>query len=238
MKRLFSLLLLVLPLTVGASGGPELDSVSVDVYDQASLKKGARLYADYCQGCHSLKYERYSRLARDLGLPEKQVVKEFLLDSGKIGDTMTNAMTAEEGEAWFGVQPPDLSLIVRARGADWTYSYLRSFYLDPSRPTGVNNRTFKDVAMPNVLGELQGQQKLVSHRVGNREVERLDVVQRGRMTAREFDQAVADLVNFMAYVAEPAQLERSKLGKYVLLFLAVLTALLYRLKKEYWRDVD
>lgn len=236
MNKLFSLLLL-LPLTAAASGALELDSVAIDIEDKASLQRGARLYADYCQGCHSLKFERYARLARDLGLPEKQVAKEFMLDTGNIGDTMTNAMTAAEGEAWFGVQPPDLSVAVRARSPDWVYSYLRAFYLDPSKPTGVNNLIFKDVAMPNVLGELQGQQKLTTHRVGDHEAQRLDLIQPGRMNAREFDRALTDLVNFMTYVAEPAQLERGQLGKYVLLFVALLTALLYRLKKEYWRDI-
>lgn len=230
MNRLFFLLLWWLPLCVGASETLSLDSAPVDVYDEASLQRGARLYADYCQGCHSLKYMRYARFARDAGMAESEVKSKFLYGEGNVGDTMRTAMTQENGIAWFGVAPPDLSLTVRARSADWVYTYLRSFYLDPAKPTGTNNLLFKDVAMPNVLGGLQGQRKLDDEG-------ELDVVQPGSMSTREFDRAVGDLTNFLAYVAEPAQLDRSHVGKYVLLFLIILLVVLYKLKKEYWRDV-
>ncbi len=238
MKKLFFLLLWLVPLWAAASEGPSLDSAPVDVYDQESLQRGARLYADYCQGCHSLKYVRYSRMARDIGLTDEQVREQFLHGETNLGTTMNTALTAENGVAWFGVAPPDLSLIARSRGADWIYTYLRGFYLDPSKPTGVNNVVFKDVGMPNVLGELQGDQVLAEHGKGQPEIDDLKVVKPGRMDEDEFEEAVGDLTNFLAYVAEPAQLDRSHLGKYVLLFLTILLVILYKLKKEYWRDVD
>lgn len=235
MNRLIFLLLCCLPLAAGASETVPLDSAPVDVYDEASLQRGARFYADYCQGCHSLKYMRYSRFARDADMAENDVKKQFLHGEGNIGDTMQTAMTPDNGVAWFGVAPPDLSLTVRARGADWVYTYLRSFYMDPSKPSGVNNLVFKDVAMPNVLAGLQGQKKLPEK--GAHDADDLQTVQPGSMSEREFDKAVGDLTNFLAYVAEPAQLDRSRLGKYVLLFLIGLAVLLFKLKKEYWRDV-
>lgn len=182
---------------------------------------------------------RYSRLVRDAGMDEAAVLKDFLHGEGAIGDVMTTGLTKENGVSWFGVAPPDLSLTVRARGADWVYTYLRSFYLDPSKPTGVNNLLFKDVAMPNVLGELQGQQERVVEEGWNgHKSYKLSLVQPGRMDAEQFDQAVGDLTNYLAYVAEPAQLERSSLGKWVLFYLVILMVVLYKLKKEYWRDVD
>lgn len=233
MNRLI-FLLLWLPLAAFASESAHLDDAPVDVYDQASLQRGAKLYVDYCQGCHSLKYVRYSRLARDIGMAETEVMSQFQHGVGNIGDTMRTAMTDDNGIAWFGVAPPDLTLTVRARGADWVYTYLRSFYLDPAKPTGVNNLLFKDVAMPNVMGELQGQQERVADAHGGYS---LKLVEKGRLDANKFDQAVGDLTNFLAYVAEPAQLDRSHYGKFVLLFLIILLVVLYKLKKEYWRDI-
>jgi ubiquinol-cytochrome c reductase cytochrome c1 subunit len=236
-KILLFLFFLTVPHWAGALEGPKLDSVSLDVHDQISLRRGARLYADYCLGCHSMKYLRYSRMAHDLGMSENEVKKDFLYGAGKVTDVMKVSLKKTLGEKWFGVSPPDLSLIVRARGADWVYTYLRGFYQDPKRTNGDNNLVFKDVAMPNALWELQGIRKAV-YAADGATVARLETVQKGRMTAKEFDRAVADLVNFMAYAAEPAQLERSHYGKYVLLYLLILAVLFYRLKKEYWRDVD
>lgn len=234
MNRLFILLVCLFPVWSYASEAVSLDSAPVDIYDQASLQRGARLYVDYCQGCHSLKYMRYSRLARDIGLSEAVVHKELQHGVGNIGDTMRTAMSKEAGEAAFGVAPPDLSLTARSRGADWLYTYLRAFYQDTSRPTGVNNLIFKDVAMPNVLGELQG---LRTRGKNATDVDDLEQAQPGRMKEGEFDEAVGDLTNFLAYAAEPAKLERSRLGKYVLLYLVILLVVLYKLKKAYWRDV-
>lgn len=214
-----------------------MDSAPVDAYDKPSLQRGARIYAEYCQGCHSLKYMRYSRLVRDAGMAEADVLKEFLHGEGSLGDIMATGMTKDNGVAWFGVAPPDLSLTVRARGADWVYTYLRSFYLDPSRPTGVNNLLFKDVAMPNVLGELQGQQERIGQGEGSHKTYKLSLAQPGRLSVEDFDEAVGDLTNYLAYVAEPAQLERSSVGKWVLFYLIILLVVLYKLKKEYWRDV-
>ena len=236
-KVLLPLFFCMVPLWAGAMEGPKLDSVSLDVYDQPSLRHGARLYADYCLGCHSMKYQRYSRMAHDLGLSDSEVKKDFLHGEGKITDVMKVSLKKSLGEKWFGVSPPDLSLVVRARGADWVYTYLRSFYQDPKRSNGDNNLVFKDVAMPNALWELQGIRKAV-YAADGETVARLETVQKGRMNEKEFNRAVADLVNFMAYAAEPAQLERAHYGKYVLLYLLILAVLFYRLKKEFWRDIE
>lgn len=237
-RFLLTVILSILPLWAAATtNGIPLDPVRLDVYDQASLRRGARLYADYCLGCHSMKLQRYSRMAKDLGLKDADILQDFLYGEGKVADPMVVSLDKSLGEKWFGTSPPDLSLAVRARGADWVYTYLRSFYQDPKRANGDNNLLFKDVAMPNALWELQGIRRAVYVEDGTR-VARLDAVREGRLGSRDFDLAVADLVNFMAYVAEPAQLERAHYGKFVLLFLLALAVLFYRLKKEYWRDVD
>jgi len=239
MKKLIGIVLLILPLCVQASVGVELDKVDVDVSDKASLKRGVRYFATYCQGCHSIKHMRYSRIAEDLGIPEDEAKNELVPVGGSFHGSMITAMRAKDAERWFaGAKVRDLSLIARSRGPDWLYTYLRSFYLDESRPFGANNLVFPDVAMPNVLWELQGQQKAVFKKEGKTEVlDRLTVVERGQMTPQEFDAAMTDLVNFLVYAGEPAQLQRTSLGKYVILFLIVFLFLAYRLKKEYWKDV-
>lgn len=237
MKKLVGILLLVLPLFVQASVG--LDDVDVDVSDKASLKRGVQYFATYCQGCHSIKHMRYLRIADDLGIPEDEAKNELIPIGGSLHGSMTTAMRANDAEKWFaGAKAPDLSLIGRSRGANWLYAYLRGFYLDESRPFGVNNVVFPDVAMPNVLWEMQGQQKAVFKKEGTAEVlDRLVPVTAGSMTPQEFDAAMTDLVNFLVYAGEPAQLQRTSLGKYVILFLIVFLVLAYRLKKEYWKDV-
>lgn len=238
MSIVIGILLLLAPLCIQASVDVPLDKVSVDVFDKASLNRGAKTYVQYCLGCHSLKYMRYSRIADDLEITEKQVKKELMYVGEKIHDNMRIAMTQGDAERWFGIKAPDLSLIARSRGADWLYSYLRGFYLDESRPFGVNNRVFKDVAMPNVLWELQGHRKAVFKSEGNTQlVQRLKIIKRGSLTPREFDAVIADLVNFLVYVGEPAQLVRLKLGKWVILYLIIFLIIAYRLKKEYWKDV-
>ena len=237
MKKLVGILLLILPLFAQASVG--LDDVDVDVSDKASVKRGAQYFATYCLGCHSIKHMRYSRIADDLGISEDEAKKELIPVGASFHGSMTTAMRAKDAEKWFaGAKAPDLSLIGRSRGADWLYTYLRGFYLDESRPFGVNNVVFPDVAMPNVLWELQGQQKAVFKKEGKAEVlDRLAPVAAGSMTPQEFDAAMTDLVNFLVYAGEPAQLQRTSLGKYVILFLIVFLVLAYRLKKEYWKDV-
>ena len=238
MKKITAILLVFIPLWVQASGDAQLDRVSVDVFDKPSLYRGAKTYVQYCLGCHSLKYVRYSRLAVDLEISEEQVKKELMYVGEKIDDSMRIAMHEDAAAIWFGIKTPDLSLIGRSRGADWLYSYLRGFYLDESRPFGVNNRVFKDVAMPNALWELQGHRKAVFKTEGGQEfIKRLKIVKRGSMNSEEFDATVADLVNFLVYVGEPAQLVRLKLGKWVILYLIIFLIVAYRLKKEYWKEV-
>lgn len=250
MKNLFLAFLLTLtPLMVHAAGSSvPLEKAPVDVFDTESLKRGAKHFADYCYSCHAAKFMRFNRIGKDLGLDEAELRDMFIFtrdDKGvptKIGETMRVAMSDDFAKMAFGTTVPDLSLTARALGADWVYTYLKSFYLDPYRPTGMNNVVFPDVGMPNVLAPLQGLQKAVykTEKHGDVEVEvldRLEMVQPGSMSKEEFDQFVGDLVNFMVYMAEPVQAERRTLGWKVLLFLAIFFVFAYLLKKEYWKDV-
>ena len=223
---------------LASEGQPEIQSVDIDVFDQASVRRGAEHYVNYCQGCHSLKHLRYSRLASDYGIDDATMKGEFLLGERKMHETLLSAMRPADAEAWFGAPAPDLSLSARARGADWIYTYLKSFYLDPSRPTGVNNLLVSNVAMPNVLADFQGLQvPVVAHEEGVEYIEKLVLKTHGRMNPEAFDEALQDLVNFLVYVSEPSQLQRLKLGKYVIAFLIALSVLFYFLKKEFWKDV-
>ncbi|TVT59965.1 MAG: cytochrome c1 [Sedimenticola thiotaurini] len=242
-KLIVALLLAVAPvLGLAAGGGIHLDDADIDVSDQASLQRGAKYFVNYCLSCHSAKFQRYNRMARDLGLTEDEVKENLMFTSEKIGDTMQIAMDPANALAWFGVVPPDLSLIARARGVDYIYTYLRGFYVDESRPFGVNNRVFPDVGMPHVMWELQGMQKAVYEEVdGQKVVKELVPVEgaagKGKMSAEEFDGAMRDLTAFLSYVAEPIQLERKRLGIWVLLFIGIFFVLAYLLKKEYWKDI-
>ena len=231
----------VLALPVHAAGpSVPLDRVKVDVSNQASLQRGAQLFFNYCMGCHSAEYMRYNRVGRDIGLTENEVVQTMIFQTDEDGELvgsgslMTNAMTAAYGAEAFGKAPPDLTLVTRVRGEDWLYTFLRSFYLDSSRPLGVNNTVFENVGMPHPLWELQGWQQ--KRETANGDV-RLQLVTSGSMTGPEYDRAIRDLVTFMSYLAEPVQLQRQQLGIYVLLFLLVFLVLAYLLKREYWRDV-
>jgi ubiquinol-cytochrome c reductase cytochrome c1 subunit len=242
-KLIAAFLLATAPLLgLAAGGGAHLDDADIDVSDQASLQRGAKYFVNYCLSCHSAKFQRYNRLARDLGLTEDEVKENLMFTTDKIGDTMNIAMSPANAEAWFGTAPPDLSLITRARGEDYIYTYLRGFYVDEARPFGVNNVVFKDVGMPHVLWELQGMQKAVFEEVdGQQVVKELVPVEgaagQGKMSTEEFDGAMRDLTAFLSYVAEPVQLERKRIGVWVLLFLAVFFVLSYLLKKEYWKDI-
>lgn len=230
-------------LTLGASGGVELEHVDIDLSNKASLQRGAKLFTNYCMGCHSAKYMRYNRVASDLGIDEDLVEDNLIFGDKKVGETMTIAMRSSDAEEWFGKAPPDLSVITRVRGEDWLYTYLKSFYLDDSRPFGVNNLVFKDVGMPHALWQLQGWQKPVYEDTGGghgnkgKHITGLELVQEGELTPPEYSRAVRDLVAFLSYVGEPVQLKRYDLGLWVLLFLGVLFALLYSLKKDYWKDI-
>lgn len=235
---IFSLVTLV-PVTVFAAGGGHLDKVDIDVTDTAALKRGAKGFVEYCLSCHSASMMRYKRVADDLGISDEEMTSDYLYAGNKLGDMMKVAMPADAAERWFGTPPPDLSVISRARGTDWLYTYLRSFYLDPSRPTGVNNLAFKDVAMPHVLWELQGLKAPVfkENEAGNKVIDHLEQVQPGRLSEEEYDAFVKDLVTFLAYLGEPAQLERARLGGWVLAYLAVFLVIAYLLKREFWKDV-
>lgn len=220
-------------------GAFKLDKVAIDLSDKPALQRGAQLFMNHCAGCHSLKYIRYQTLAQDLGIVDMEgkvldeVVKKNLMFVGeKLTDAITVNMTKSDGANWFGVAPPDLSLVARSRGANWLYTYLRSFYQDDKKPWGVNNLVFPDVAMPHVLLELQGLQVRTDDAAAP-----LKMTRPGRLTAVAYDNAIKDLVNFLVYVGEPVQETRKHLGVWVLLFLGVFFIFAFLLKKEYWKDV-
>ena len=245
MRKLIIALLLVAAPALGLAAGPgvSLEKADVDLGNQASLQRGAAIFTNYCLSCHSAQYMRYQRVANDLGLTEEQVKENLMFTTDKIGEVMKVAMSSDDAANWFGTTPPDLSVVARSRGADWLYSYLKAFYVDESRPFGVNNAVFADVAMPHVLWELEGLKKPVyeTHTSeGGRETETLvgyEMVRPGIYTEVEYDRAVNDLVNYLVYMGEPAKLVRYELGIWVLLFLVLLFVVSYFLKKEYWKDV-
>jgi ubiquinol-cytochrome c reductase cytochrome c1 subunit len=242
-KIILSFLLTLLPGAVLAAGAAvHLDKADTDLKNQQSLQRGAKLFVNYCLSCHSAQHQRYNRMGRDIGLTDQQVIDNLLFASDKVGERMTIAMKPGDAKAWFGAPPPDLTLVARVRGADWLYTYMRTFYADESRPFGVNNLVFPSVGMPHVLWELQGIQKpvfkTVEHGGETHEVlDHLELVEPGKLTPVEYDKAIRDLVNFMVYMSEPAQLERKALGVKVILFLLVFLVVAYLLKKEYWKDV-
>lgn len=241
MKTFIAFLALVLSFSAQAVESTlPLEKADVDVFDLESVRRGAGYFVDYCMSCHSIKHLRYSRLGKDLKMEEAKLREEVMPDGAKTHESLLTAMSPDDALKWFGVAPPDLSLLARARGADWIYSYLRGFYLDssPTRPTGMNNAFFKDVAMPNLFWDLQGLQKPVFvTKDGNQVIERLENLGGGKMTPKEFDQAMLDLVNFLVYASEPAQFERIRMGKYVIFTLLILAVILFKLKKEYWKDI-
>src|SRR4249919_250020 len=208
--------------------------------DQASLQRGAKLYMNYCSGCHSLKYLRYSRMAEDLGLSEDDVQANLNFTGAKVGEQVQVALTEDHAKQFFGKMPPDLSVIARVRGSDWIYTYLKSFYLDESRPLGWNNKLFPNASMPNPLWQMQGLQHAEYGKAGaggDRPVEKLVLAQPGSQNPEQFDQTVRDITTFLEYAGEPAALTRQSMGVWVILFLAFFTFLAWLLKKEYWRDV-
>ena len=227
----------------------------MDPANKASLQSGAAVYMNYCMGCHSLQYSRYNRVAQDLGIPEDLFQANLMFDPDeKIGALMTNAMDEGNAKKWFGATPPDLTLVSRARQPEWLYTYLRTFYKDPSRPYGVNNKVFKDVGMPHVLLELQGMQECAMGPVkaSNGGIKRdpltgedvledpcgnFTLVEEGLLSPDEFDTAMYDLVNFLAYTAEPYKQDRQRIGIYVLLFISLFFVLAWLLNREYWKDV-
>ena len=236
-----------LPLkAVGAESAYDCGSIPCDEFvadasDQASLQHGAALYANYCAGCHSLQYSRHNRVAKDLGIPEDLYREHLLLDPDqKIGALMDISMDKDVAKGWFGAAPPDLTLISRAKKPEYLYTYLRTFYQDDSRPYGVNNLVYPNVGMPHVLLELQGLPQCVNADESHADeghCDSLEVASAGIMTTDQFDDAMYDLVNFLAYTAEPFKQTRIEIGKKVMLFLAIFFIIAWALNREYWKDV-
>lgn len=243
MKKLMCFLAFFLPgMAMAAGGNVHLDEAPIDLTDKASLQRGAKLFMNYCLGCHSMKYQRYQRTFKDLGISD-ELGEQYLQFTGeKVTDYITRAMPEESAAGWFGAAPPDLTLVARVRGEDWIYTYLRSFYKDESRPFGVNNKVFPEVGMPHVLEPLQGIPRETTEEVmvDGEMVERYVGIKSdgtGSMSPDEYDQAVADIVNFLEYTGEPAKLDSHRIGKWVLVFIVVLFVFVYLLKKDYWREV-
>ena len=236
------LALCLLPITALASGVEvKLDRAQIQTNDKLSLQRGAQTFVNYCLTCHSADYMRYNRL-RDLGLTEKQISENLIFTGQKPGGLMNSAMVKKEAKQWFGVPPPDLSVIARSRGADWLYTYLRQFYRDESTATGWNNLVFDRAAMPHVFYQLQGEQTLKVEMVddghgGKHELKTLEMSKPGTLSKAEYDRQIADLVNYLVYLGEPAASTRVQIGIVVLLFLFFMLGLTYALKHEYWRDI-
>ncbi len=252
-------LLSIASTSVYAAGGHSavVDKVHMNMDDNVSLQNGAKLFVNYCLSCHSASYARYNRVAEDLEIPQHLLKENLMFTTEKPGDLMISTMPPEDAKRWFGVAPPDLTLVSRVRGPDWLYTYFRAFYQDESSPSGWNNSLFENVAMPHALYELQGVQRFIgkvdpaqlhagdvhaaetdgdhSYRiVGDAKFE---LIHPGKLNPDEFDLAMADLTTVLAYLAEPAQMQRHKLGVFSIAFLIILMGLCYLLKKEYWRDV-
>ena len=227
-KILVAMLGLVPAIVLGAEAGYRLDRSPHEPTDQVSLQAGARTFVNYCIGCHGLQYMRYNRL-RDLGLSDAQIRDNLMFTAEKVGETMKTPMTVKEGKLWFGVPPPDLSVVARSRGADWLYSYLRTFYRDPKAATGWNNQVFPNVAMPHALWTLQGERRL--------EDGKLVQASQGAQSSAEYDATARDLVNFLVYVGEPSALDRKAWGIWTLFALGILFIFAWLLKREYWKDV-
>ena len=254
MKKILLSLLFAFGLHAGASAneGYPWDRFPVDkMTDVAALQNGAKLFVNYCLNCHSAAYMRYNRM-RDIGLTEDQIKKSLLFATDKVGETMKVSLDPKQAKEWFGAQPPDLSVIARSRaevgkgsGADYLYTYLRTFYRDDSRPTGWNNLAFPEVAMPHALWELQGQRvaRFVDeknpHEPGKttHRFEGFEQASPGTQSALEYDESVADLVAYLQWIGEPAQGTRVRIGVWVLLFLGVLTVFVWRLNAAYWRGM-
>lgn len=228
--------------TMAADPTVPLDDANIDLHDKASLQRGAQLFMNYCLGCHSMQYQRYKRTFEDLEIPLDLGQENLQFTGDKVGDLITNNMPNETAGKWFGNPPPDLTLVARVRGADWLYTYFRSFYVDESRPFGVNNAVFPNVGMPHVLQELQGvPRKTMEERMIDGEMQEVYVGIKsdgsGIMSPDEYDQAMLDLTNFLVYTGEPMMLEQRALGWKVFGFLLVFTILAWLLKREFFRDV-
>jgi ubiquinol-cytochrome c reductase cytochrome c1 subunit len=252
-KNLITFFLLCFPvMAMASSGGHKLEHADINLENKQSLRNGAKLFVNYCMSCHSASYMRYNRMARDIGLSDKQVLDNMIFvgnfekdergEAKKPGDLMTVAMQKKDAKAFFGTEVPDLTVVSRARGADWLYTYLTSFYADETRPFGVNNELFHNVGMPHVLWQLQGMKKKVTVKEKDshgHEAEhvKFETITEGTMSDVEYKRAMNDLVNFMVYMGEPIKMERQRIGIFVMFFLIFMFVLAYLLKKEYWNDI-
>ncbi len=250
MKKLLALLALVPSLVLGAGSNYPLDKAPDLTNDLAALQRGAKLFSNYCLNCHSAESMRYNRL-RDIGLTDEQIKENLMFATDNVGDTMNISMDPKDAKKWFGAAPPDLSLIARSRassngpGADYIYTYLRTYYRDPSKPTGWNNMAFPNVGMPHVLWELQGErvakyEEVTDPHDATKKIQQFvgfEQVKPGTMTQVEYDQAMADLTSFLVFMAEPVREDRFKLGVIVLLFFGVFTIFAWRLNAAYWKDI-
>ena len=249
-KKIVLGLMLAFGLSLGAqasSGGIAWDKAPNKINDMAALQNGAKLFVNYCLNCHSAAFMRFNRL-KDIGLTEQQIKDNLLVTNSKIGDTMKAAIDPQQAKAWFGANPPDLTVIARSRagaggtGADYLYTYMRTFYKDEGKPTGWNNLAFPNVGMPHVLWELQGDRRPVyeSSKENGHEVQTFkgwEQLKPGTMTPVQYDQAVGDLVNYLQWMGEPVQNTRVRVGVWVLLFLGLLTFCAWRLNAAYWKDI-
>lgn len=241
-KRAAAVLLFAPAVALAAGASVHLDKAPVST-DPAALQHGAKLFVNYCLSCHSASFMRYNQL-ENIGLDEQAIRDNLMFTGERVGDLMKISMRPAESKVWFGVAPPDLTLVARQRasgdgsGADWLYTYLRQFYRDPARPTGWNNVIFSNVAMPHVFWQLQGEQvaKVTQNADGSTSTT-LELVKPGALTPAEYDKAVADLVSFLVWMGEPVADKRKTVGTVVLIFLAGLFVLSYALKKNYWKDI-
>lgn len=255
MKRWIATGLLALGAVFGAVGAAHAAGTSFPMdkaprltNDQAALQNGAKIFVNYCLSCHSASFVRYNRLT-EIGLTEKQIKENLMFTTEKVGDQMIAAIDPKQAKAWFGAQPPDLSLVARSRaaqlsysGADYLYTLLRGYYRDPNRPTGWNNVAFHNIGMPHPLWELQGErkpifEKVVSHGHETEVFRGWEVVKPGKLTEAEYDRTVAELVAFLEWMGEPAKNDRIRLGVWVMIFLGVFTVIAWRLNAAYWKDV-
>ncbi len=233
-KKIVALIFAALPMFgFAADGAYPLDKVNIDLTDKAAMQDGLKTFANYCMGCHGAKFQRYERVANDLGISEEQMMENIVFTDAKIGDHMKSAMTDAQAKQWFGAAPPDLTMIARVRGSEWLYNYMRTFYEDKSRPFGANNKVFKDVGMPNVLVALQGNQVRADEACTTLTIE----PDTGSMSAAEFDETIKNLVTFLEYSANPVKLKSQRIGTYVLIFLVIFFVFAYLLKREYWKDI-
>jgi cytochrome c1 len=236
----------------------DMEPIDTDLKNMPSLQNGFKLYMNYCIGCHSLQYQRYERTADDLEIPHDIVLENLIFTGQKIGGLMTSAMDPDKAKQWFGAPPPDLTMVARVRGTEWIYNYLKTFYVDETRPLGVNNKVFPNVGMPHVLADLQGVQRegcLQVPKVASNGGEQRDPLVPGKVVTQEecgllyveeasgayspeeYDAAMYDLTNFLYYVGDPSRMDRHRIGIFVLLFLIILGGCTYLLNREIWKGI-